>query len=164
MSETDTRPAVPAKAGDFVELRCGVIVGPLSDNDCITYPLGLGTTKTYEGIYLWCNDGKAYTSKEHYFADIVAIVPPPPGKKPPPDAVEHPSQYHRTFQGATLDLYRVAKLWGLDSNPLFHAMKKIMMAGERGHKDKATDLKEAIVAIQEELKMMEEFENARKEI
>lgn len=79
------------------------------------------------------------------------------------DPVKHLSRYHRQFQGVTLDLYRIAKLWGVASHALFHAMKKIMMAGGRGHKDKVTDLKEAIVSIEEELKMMEE-EDDRKEI
>ena len=70
--------------------------------------------------------------------------------------MSEPSRYHRQFCGVTLDLYRVANLWGVKSHALFHAMKNIMMAGNRGAKDYKTDLREAIVAIEEELKIIKE--------
>ena len=238
MSEVDARPAVPAKAGDFVELRCGVIVGPLCENDDKVYPLGLGVINDTGRICTWCADGRAYVNKNQDQADIVAIIPQPNSAKEqsiersggvqmrvggryrlrngevwtcdhehggiaycvasdrdqygncfnawvnqdgkvssycdnPHDVIaevtddatsepqqvdppSQPSRYHRQFCGVTLDLYRVANLWGVTSHALFHALKKIMMAGQRGSKDYETDLREAIVAIEEELKIARE--------
>ena len=77
MSDADTRPAVPAKAGDFVELRCGVIAGPLCENDEKVYTLGLGVINEIGRICTWCADGRAYDNKDQDQADIVAIVPRP---------------------------------------------------------------------------------------
>jgi hypothetical protein len=61
------------------------------------------------------------------------------------------SRYHRTIKGATVDLYDIAEAYGVESHRLFHAIKKLMLAGKRGHKDRETDLREAIVSIQSEL-------------
>ena len=65
-----------------------------------------------------------------------------------------PSRYHRTINGATLDLYDVAEAYGIDSHRIFHAVKKLVMAGRRGHKDREQDLREAIVSIESELRKM----------
>ena len=54
----------------------------------------------------------------------------------------------------TLDLYDVAEAWGIDSHRIFHAVKKLVMAGRRGHKDREQDLREAIVSIESELMKM----------
>ena len=64
------------------------------------------------------------------------------------------SRYHRTIRGATLDLYDIAEAYGLDSHRIFHAVKKLVMAGRRGHKDRAQDLREAVVSIESELQKM----------
>ena len=233
MSEVDTRPAVSAKAGDFVKLRSGVIVGPLRDEgSACCWPLRTDNMS-------WTRNGRVDVDNPLDDCDIVAIVPrPTPALQQPversgglqmrvggryrlrngevatcvnlyqhasdgedlyrvewrggayaanvlvdgranrdrelqtdviaevtddatsePQRVEPPSQpsrYHRQFCGVTIDLYRVANLWGVRSHALFHAMKKIMMAGQRGAKDYETDLREAIVAIEEELKIAKE--------
>lgn len=65
-----------------------------------------------------------------------------------------PSRYHRTINGATLDLYDIAEAYGIDSHRIFHAVKKLILAGRRGHKDREQDLREAIVSIQSELQKM----------
>lgn len=61
------------------------------------------------------------------------------------------SRYHkriRTDADGLIDLYAIAEAFGVKSNPQFHAMKKIMMAGERGHKSLVQDIDEAIIAAQ----------------
>ena len=88
--------------------------------------------------------------------DVIAEVTDDATVEPQLNPLRHPSRYHRQFQGVTIDLYRVANLWGVKSHALFHALKKIMMAGNRGAKDYETDLREAIVAIEEELKIAKE--------
>ena len=107
---------------------------------------------------LWVSDrGRAYNDETEDQNDVIAEVTDDATSEP--QRVEPPSQpsrYHRQFHGVTLDLYRVANLWGVKSHALFHALKKIMMAGQRGAKDYETDLREAIVAIEEELKIAKE--------
>lgn len=59
------------------------------------------------------------------------------------------SRYHKKIvpdANGLIDLYAIAEAFGVKSNPQFHAMKKIMMAGERGHKSLVQDIDEAIIA------------------
>lgn len=61
------------------------------------------------------------------------------------------SRYHKKIipdADGLIDLYAIAEAFGVKSNPQFHAMKKIMMAGERGHKSLVQDIDEAIQASQ----------------
>lgn len=48
---------------------------------------------------------------------------------------------------AIIDVYDVLKAFGVICPATQHAIKKLLMAGERGHKDKLTDLSEASDAI-----------------
>lgn len=63
------------------------------------------------------------------------------------------SRYHRTIKGVTIDLYDLAEAYGITDHAQFHAMKKIIMAGDRGYKDRDQDLQEAIDAIQRAIKL-----------
>ncbi len=61
------------------------------------------------------------------------------------------SRYHKKITpdaDGLIDLYAIAEAYAVKSNPQFHAMKKIMMAGERGHKSLVQDIDEAIIAAQ----------------
>ena len=61
------------------------------------------------------------------------------------------SRYHKKITpdaDGLIDLYAIAEAFGVKSNPQFHAMKRIMMAGERGHKSLVQDIDEAIIAAQ----------------
>ena len=57
------------------------------------------------------------------------------------------SKYHRTIKGVQLDVYDVLKAWNVTNPATQHAIKKLLMPGNRGHKDKLTDLKEAYQSI-----------------
>lgn len=46
-----------------------------------------------------------------------------------------------------IDVYRVLDLWQVTSPPLQHALKKILAAGQRGAKDEAKDVQEAIDSL-----------------
>jgi hypothetical protein len=48
----------------------------------------------------------------------------------------------------TIDVYDVLKAFNVTCPATQHAIKKMLMAGERGHKDKQTDLEEAIQSLQ----------------
>lgn len=47
-----------------------------------------------------------------------------------------------------LDVYDVLVAFEVTCPATAHAVKKLLMAGRRGHKDRATDLKEAILAVE----------------
>jgi hypothetical protein len=47
-----------------------------------------------------------------------------------------------------IDVYDVLKAFNVTCPATQHAIKKMLMAGERGHKDKQTDLDEAIQSLQ----------------
>jgi hypothetical protein len=50
--------------------------------------------------------------------------------------------------GLIVDVYDVLKAFDVTCPATQHAIKKMLMAGERGHKDKQTDLNEAIQSLQ----------------
>ncbi len=50
--------------------------------------------------------------------------------------------------GLIIDVYDVLKAFEVTCPATQHAIKKMLMAGERGHKDKQTDLNEAIQSLQ----------------
>lgn len=57
--------------------------------------------------------------------------------------------------GIRLDPYRVADLYQIHSPPIQHALKKLLRFG-RSHKDRATDIAEAIASLQRWQEMQQE--------
>ncbi len=58
--------------------------------------------------------------------------------------------YHRDTKGmASVDIYAIMHLFGItdDSGSLHHALKKLMVSGERGVKPSSQDTKEAILSL-----------------
>jgi hypothetical protein len=53
-----------------------------------------------------------------------------------------------TLDGLKVDVYDVLNAFNITCPATAHAIKKLLAAGERGHKDKQTDLDEAIQSIQ----------------
>ncbi len=47
----------------------------------------------------------------------------------------------------TMDIYDVLKAYGVTCQATGHAIKKLLMPGQRGHKSKQQDLEEAITSI-----------------
>jgi len=70
------------------------------------------------------------------------------------------NKYHRKIydidgtKNVTVDIYRVADAYNCTSGE-YHAIKKILMAGERGVKSKTKDLKEAVTALEAIVKCLE---------
>lgn len=56
----------------------------------------------------------------------------------------------------TLDIYRVLELFEVRSHAVGHAVKKLLMAGNRGAKDYEQDIQEAIDSLNRELQMKQE--------
>lgn len=55
-----------------------------------------------------------------------------------------------------IDVYRVADLFGVMHPCLQHAAKKIICAGQRGHKDQQRDVQDAIDSLHRWQEMQEE--------
>lgn len=54
------------------------------------------------------------------------------------------SHYFKPCPYASIDVYRVLSLFGVTDPCLQHAVKKLLVAGGRGHKDIGKDVQEAI--------------------
>lgn len=66
------------------------------------------------------------------------------------------SHYHKSVKGReTIDVYDVLDLFEVKSHAVGHAIKKLLMAGQRGAKDYRQDLSEAIDSITRQLEMVE---------
>jgi hypothetical protein len=54
-----------------------------------------------------------------------------------------------------VDVYDVLKAFNVTCPATAHAIKKLLAAGERGHKDKETDLNEAISSIRRAIELQQ---------
>lgn len=61
------------------------------------------------------------------------------------------SKYHRTIKGVTIDIYDILRAYGVTSQPIGHAIKKLLMPGDRGYKDQLQDVQEAKQSIDREI-------------
>ena len=64
------------------------------------------------------------------------------------------SKYHKIIKGNQVDVYDISNAYKL-SHARGHALKKLLMAGDRGHKDTIQDLKECIATIEREIENLE---------
>nr|DAF78064.1 MAG TPA: hypothetical protein [Caudoviricetes sp.] len=55
-----------------------------------------------------------------------------------------------------VDVYDVIKAFNVTSGPMQHALKKVLCAGERGHKDLLEDLNDIIACVEREIEMVKE--------
>ena len=65
------------------------------------------------------------------------------------------NKYQRQVPSTTIDIYDVLKAWGVTCPATQHAIKKLLQPGERGHKDKLTDLREALSSVERAIQMEE---------
>lgn len=66
------------------------------------------------------------------------------------------SHYHKPCPYEYVDVYRVLELFGVTDPCLQHAIKKLLVAGDRGSKDIVKDVQEAVVTLTRWLQMREE--------
>lgn len=52
-----------------------------------------------------------------------------------------------------VDVYDVIMAWGVTNPAIQHAIKKLLQPGERGHKTRAQDLKEAMQSLQRAIEL-----------
>ena len=63
------------------------------------------------------------------------------------------SKYSRPCKGITLDVYDVLQTFAVTNPATQHAIKKLLCAGLRGHKDKMQDLTEALKSIERAIEL-----------
>jgi hypothetical protein len=52
-----------------------------------------------------------------------------------------------------VDVYAVCRMFGVTSAPVSHAIKKLLCPGQRGAKDRLTDIREAAKTLQREIEL-----------
>jgi hypothetical protein len=73
-------------------------------------------------------------------------------------AQQHPHYYVDVTGLSKVDIYRLLELFGVNSPSMQHAIKKLLVAGQRGHKDAATDVNDAIKSLTRWVEMRAEDE------
>ena len=66
------------------------------------------------------------------------------------------SHYYKKVPYDYVDIYRVLELFNVTDPCIQHAIKKLLVAGGRGHKGLEKDVKEAIVSLNRRIEMWEE--------
>lgn len=74
-------------------------------------------------------------------------------------AEKHSHYKKNVLNLSTLDIYRVLELFEVRSHAVGHAIKKLLMAGNRGAKGYEQDIQEAIDSLNRELQMKQEDSN-----
>lgn len=69
---------------------------------------------------------------------------------------DRPSKYSRPCKGISLDVYDVLQAFAVTNPATQHAIKKLLCAGLRGHKDKMQDLTEALKSIERAIELEKE--------
>lgn len=83
-------------------------------------------------------------------------LPLPEKKQPDTVAMQFSRYYRDVSQYQTIDVYRVLRLFEVTSQPVGHAIKKLLAPGRRGGKTYRQDIEEAVAALQRELDMLTE--------
>lgn len=69
------------------------------------------------------------------------------------EKIENTNKYTRTIHGVEVDVYDILVAWNVTCPATQHAIKKLLMPGQRGNKDKLQDLEEAGQAIKRAIKL-----------
>ena len=65
------------------------------------------------------------------------------------------NKYQRQVPSTTIDIYDILNAYQVTCPATQHAIKKLLQPGERGHKDKLTDLREALASVERAIQMAE---------
>jgi hypothetical protein len=69
------------------------------------------------------------------------------------EKIEDTNKYARTIHEVEVDVYDVLVAWNVTCPATQHAIKKLLMPGQRGSKDKLQDLQEAEQAIERAIEL-----------
>ena len=73
------------------------------------------------------------------------------------------NKYQRQVPSTTIDIYDILNAYRVTCPATQHAIKKLLQPGERGHKDKLTDLREALASVERAIQMAERDAAAEQE-
>lgn len=139
--------SIKLEAGKFYRTRDGRKVGPMRKWD---FEPGLFDCADMDGEYWSENgfnadgpDGGIIGDRE---IDLIAEWADEP-------AVPQPNRYARTINGATVDVYDILRAFNVTCPATQHAIKKLLMAGQRGWKSVTQDLREALASVQRAIDM-----------
>ena len=66
------------------------------------------------------------------------------------------NKYQRKVPSTTIDIYDILNAYRVTCPATQHAIKKLLQPGDRGHKDKLTDLREALASIERAIQLEEQ--------
>lgn len=143
--------SVKLEVGKFYRTRDGRKVGPLSPWQ------GKDDPWPFSAVYGEC-------SRASFSASGVACDGPwPEGLKPDLDiiaewtdeaaAATSANRYARTINGATVDVYDILRAFNVTCPATQHAIKKLLLPGQRGGKSVTQDLREALASVQRAIEM-----------
>lgn len=69
---------------------------------------------------------------------------------------EKNNKYARNVKGVDIDIYDILVAWEVTCPATQHAIKKLLMPGQRGHKDNLKDLQEAKQSVERAIELLEE--------
>lgn len=75
------------------------------------------------------------------------------------DSKKEFSHYYKKVPYEHVDVYRVLELFQVHDPAIQHAVKKLLVAGGRGHKNLEKDVREAIASLNRWIEMREEENN-----
>jgi len=93
------------------------------------------------------------TSDPSLVGEAGYIFQPPTAAVP---AVDRGEKYRRQIKGVTVDVYDVLNAFGVTCSASQHAIKKLLMPGARGAKDRLKDLREADVSVLRAIQLEED--------
>lgn len=99
-------------------------------------------------VTLYADDGsdrplfKSIVGDEVFYTPLLEI-----------EKIEDTNKYARTIHEVEVDVYDVLVAWNVTCPATQHAIKKLLMPGKRGSKDKLQDLEEAGQAIERAIEL-----------
>lgn len=133
--------SIKLEVGKYYRTRDGRKVGPMrNDAGLIRYPWDCDNTRHFYNNIGSADDGPKYDLIAEWVDDV-------------PAAAGAHNRYARTINGATVDVYDILRAFNVTCPATQHAIKKLLMPGQRGGKSVTQDLREALASVQRAIEM-----------
>ncbi len=138
--------SIKLEVGKYYRTRNGLKKGPITLDDHVRYP-----AEDPQGT-AWTADGFFYGPNDPHHLDLIAEWTDEPSAEPATVAPQ-PNRYARTINGATVDVYDILRAFNVTCPATQHAVKKLLMPGQRGGKSVTQDLREAMASVRRAIDM-----------
>lgn len=138
--------SIKLEAGKYYRTRDGRKKGQIALDDHVRYP-----ARDPQGT-AWTADGFFYGPNDPHDLDLIAEWTDEPAAEPATVAPQ-PNRYARTINGATVDVYDILRAFNVTCPATQHAIKKLLLPGQRGGKSVTQDLREALASVQRAIEM-----------